>query len=771
MKTFLLFILSLITGFTLSAQIVNTVNISYVMNKTNPPSYTFSSDFSGEEANYHWYFGELAVSRDISPTYTFQYSGNQVIRLVITDKAGQVFSGRLEGKFEGKYPLFSSAVQTGTGKVTDLAGVDSCGLVIVLDNGLTLLPVDMIPDFVLQPGQQVKIAYEILNRTGTYCQAGKPARIHRIALIAREAHCKAFFISEVLHAATDSVTRKVKFINQSSGDIRECHWSFSDGTTSRDKNPEHIFPAAGEFKVCLSILTTDGCKSEYCTIVKISNPVTVPVIYTGKGTVVDKTGLDGCGLLILMNDGKVLLPLMIIPRFELKPGQRLELAWEIVRNTATICMAGIPVRIHKIAELPPDTCKAYFTATNQLWSDLSMMRRMVFANLSEGNLRECTWTFGDGTTSHEKRPVHEYKAYGEYNVCLEIVTTQGCRSTYCDTVVVQDPGCSFELVIKRKDPAALAYAFFAVSRSDVEAVKWDFGDGATADTLNPVHTYENPGTYEVTCTLVTVSGCKATHSRKLTIPAPPLPLCPGAINLLLFDPYGPLTVCNGKAIVTLLDESGEPYKEATYSWSDGTKGDTARGLCPNKPYTVHALISGVCQKHTSFAFLTTPQWRMTYNGDKCSFSVISPSDSIVYRWNFGDGQEAFGATVDYDFKSAGRYNVTLTAISGNSMAESTQEVTVMNNTTSAGKTALSGFTLFPNPVNEVLTIDWGLPVTGDLLIEITDMKGLNAGIHRIPAGDFRRLELPVGHLSEGIYLVKITAGNTRFKTQKFVRSK
>ncbi len=770
MKTCLAFFLSFLTGLTLSAQIADTVMISYVMNKTNPPSYTFSTGFTGEEARYHWYFGELTESREASPTYTFHYSGIHMVKVLITDKTGHNYFGRLEAKFEGRYPAFTSGVQTAKGKVTDLTGADGCGLVIVLDNGITLLPVEIIPEFELQAGQQVKVAYEILNRADTLCQAGKPARIHRIVAEPVEIGCKAFFTYYADSTASDKNTKALKFENNSQGELREWNWSFGDGTSSREKNPVHHFRTAGEYKVCLSILTTGGCRSEYCTSVKIEGPAE-PVIYSGKGRVVDKTGLDGCGLVIVLEEGRVLLPLEIVPNFVLKPGQRIALAWEVLRDVFTICMAGIPVRIHKIAELPPDSCKAFFTATNQLWSDLSMMRRMVFSNQSSGNLRECLWTFGDGTSSREKRPVHEYAAYGRYEVCLHITTVSGCESSYCDTIEVAESVCPFEMVIKRKDPSRNEFQFFILTAAVIESVAWDFGDGARGDTLNPVHLYGKPGVYEVTCSMTTSGGCKATRKRKLEVEAPSLPPCPGAINLLLYDPYGPLTVCNGKAVVTLLDEKGEPFPGVVYSWSNGARGDTVAGLCPNTPYAVHAVVPAVCQKKSAFTFLTTPLWRVTVSGNKYSFCVVDPSDSIVYRWNFGDGHEAVGKSVDYQFGSDGSYQVTLTAISGNSTAGNSQEVTVTNSTTPAPARDLPEFSLYPNPAGQTLTLKLGSLVTEELRIEITDMKGGKAAIHHFCGRELRQAELPVGDLSEGIYLLRVTAGEKMLGAQKFMKKR
>ena len=70
--TFSLFFILIIMG--VSGQNALTVNISFVMNKTNPPSYTFSTDFKGEAAKSVWYFGDEGSSEQLAPTYAFKYS-------------------------------------------------------------------------------------------------------------------------------------------------------------------------------------------------------------------------------------------------------------------------------------------------------------------------------------------------------------------------------------------------------------------------------------------------------------------------------------------------------------------------------------------------------------------------------------------------------------------------------------------------------------------------------------------------------------------------
>lgn len=68
------------------------------------------------------------------------------------------------------------------------------------------------------------------------------------------------------------------------------------------------------------------------------------------------------------------------------------------------------------------------------------------------------------------------------------------------------------------------------SFSTIQSMTWDFGDGnqfvntsPDLTNINPSHAYTNPGTYQVTLTLVDVQGCSDSYSRTVTInPSPAL---------------------------------------------------------------------------------------------------------------------------------------------------------------------------------------------------------------------------------------------------------
>src|SRR5690606_7342737 len=61
-----------------------------------------------------------------------------------------------------------------------------------------------------------------------------------------------------------------------------------------------------------------------------------------------------------------------------------------------------------------------------------------FTNQSSGNITSYKWDFGDGGTSTEQSPSHEFTAVGTYNVILT-VTGPGGTSSVTRKITVEDP--------------------------------------------------------------------------------------------------------------------------------------------------------------------------------------------------------------------------------------------------------------------------------------------------------------------------------------------
>lgn len=732
------------------------------MNKSLPPSYTFKIDPQVAGAKYYWTFGDNGISDSPTPTHTFKIADTYLVQVKVTGTDGKICTGELKEKFEGGTVTSTSTVLSGKGKVKKTTSTDGCGILITLDNGTTLVPKQVVQTFEFKDGQYLELTYELLN-IASGCASGVAAKINKITDITPPVVCQI----PITYTKNTGSPISYTFKTDAQPDGSTYYWYFGDGGSASNASPTYTYKISNTYVVNLKVVNKAGtvCYGEIkAPFDGLANPS-----YSGRGKV-KKLTLADCDLAIVLETGTTVIPFKIVTDFVLKEGQYVEFTYEKYAEKVSTCKEGTDIKILTIKEILATTeCKANFTASNKLWSDPAMMKKMVFANLSTGVIKECLWNFGDNTTSTELKPTHEYAAFGEYKVCLTITTTSGCKSEYCAAVKVEGlpANCNFDIVVKPKEATPNTFLFYAVSGAEIKTWKWNFGDTKTSDQMNPEHAYEKTGTYEVSCVVTTAAGCTQTRTIKHTVLAAPLANCTGAINILLYDPTD--NKCNGKATVSLKDAAGKDIANAKYIWSDTRTSTTVENLCPDKTYTVQAIIEGVCQKSYSFTFLSKPLWKASTINGQSTFAVIEPKEGIQYEWNFGNGTILTGAEVNYDFVNGGVYDVQLKAVSGGNFSESTQQVVVMNSITGTNIMNQSEMFIYPNPVKDMLRINFGNPVQGKILLEITNIAGQNTYIQQLDADGYSQAAINIQHLKAGIYFLKISSGKHVISNSKFIK--
>ncbi|MCK9276804.1 MAG: PKD domain-containing protein [Methanoculleus sp.] len=122
--------------------------------------------------------------------------------------------------------------------------------------------------------------------------------------------------------------------------------------------------------------------------------------------------------------------------------------------------------------------------------------------------------------------------------------------------------------------APLAVAFTDASSNTPTSWSWDFGDGATSDEQNPVHTYTAAGTYTVNLTVANAAGSDSATQTIAVTTAPVTPVAGFAANV---------TSGNVPLVVRFTDTStGSP---TAWSWTFGD-GNISAGQNPVHTYTV-----------------------------------------------------------------------------------------------------------------------------------------------------------------------------------------
>ena len=174
-------------------------------------------------------------------------------------------------------------------------------------------------------------------------------------------------------------------------------------------------------------------------------------------------------------------------------------------GTATPCVSETCVQVQVVSSTPICNIQAYFSI------DSLQPNVYHFVNQSPGYMPgdSIRWTFGDGTSSTDASPTHTYTASGTYTICIRIsrITIPGappCVREYCKTKTVTLPvtcNLNAQFTSIQLPTTANPYTFYftntTLNSSATDSIRWTFGDGTSANQMNPIHGYAQPGAYNV----------------------------------------------------------------------------------------------------------------------------------------------------------------------------------------------------------------------------------------------------------------------------------
>lgn len=126
--------------------------------------------------------------------------------------------------------------------------------------------------------------------------------------------------------------------------------------------------------------------------------------------------------------------------------------------------------------------------------------KIEFEDLSEGPIKSWSWDFGDGASSQERNPNHQYASSGKYTVILTITNEYG--KVHQTSKEIEAKGVlksNFEFTLSQ-DGGDKRVECTNLSPEIAVRYIWNFGDGTYSNEKNPVHIYNFPGKYYISLT-------------------------------------------------------------------------------------------------------------------------------------------------------------------------------------------------------------------------------------------------------------------------------
>jgi gliding motility-associated-like protein len=308
-------------------------------------------------------------------------------------------------------------------------------------------------------------------------------------------------------------------------------WNFGDGNSASDQNTAHQYSSADSYTVKYSVITDVGCISDTVKkIVAISEPpvakfnVSAPICEDNMLTFTDQSSAasgppitkwtwnfgDGTSQVIAANGNPQ-------PHMYVSYGTNTA---SLQVETSSGCKS---VLYSKQIAVSPNPFASFNFSGACLPSGTTQFTDQ--SSIATGNITQWLWNFGDGNTSTDQSPIHNYTSSGPFNVTLTVTSASGCTddSVRVMNKVYAQPVASFSA------PAEVCYGTTinftdqsTAPNSTVAQWLWNFGDGTTSTQQSPSKIYAAPNTYSVTLTIVSAANCSSATMTK-TVVVDPLP--------------------------------------------------------------------------------------------------------------------------------------------------------------------------------------------------------------------------------------------------------
>ncbi|MBN1997512.1 PKD domain-containing protein [candidate division KSB1 bacterium] len=458
----------------------------------------------------------------------------------------------------------------------------------------------------------------------------------------------------------------VQFSDKSTGEITDYEWDFGDGSTSQITNPSHQYQTPGLYTVSLTVTGPGGTdqeiKQEYIqvndivptadfTATPLQGIVPLSVQFTDQST--------GNITTYSWNFGDGGTSTAQNPRHTFNATGEYTVSLQVNGPGGTD--SETKENYIKVREAPP---VAQFGAEPRS-GDLPLT--VQFSDSSSGLITGWLWNFGDGQTSTLQNPQHTFNSPGIFDVALEVTGPGGSDTEVKeDYITVQGiaPIAAFRAE-PREGWAPLQVQFTNLSSGNYYSQVWNFGDGVTSDSANPVHIYSTPAKYEVTL-MVTGPGGSDMETKT------------DYINVIDAKPMANFsaTPTDGKTPLTVQFSDFSTGQIDTWLWDFG---DGEKSSLPNPEhtytvpgtYTVSLLVSGPqgsdAKTMADYIQVSGEKPIAGFSADPLSGTVPltvqfydESTGTITSRqWNFGDGITSSETNPLHIFQEAGNFTVSL----------------------------------------------------------------------------------------------------------------
>ncbi len=286
------------------------------------------------------------------------------------------------------------------------------------------------------------------------------------------------------------------------------------------------------------------------------------------------------------------------------------------------------------------------------------------STIKNGSFNSTEWDFGDGNTSTDVNPAHDYSDGSNYDIKLKKTSGIGCSDslTKTDTIDYQpEPDFTFDTACLGDSTQFTDQT--SIPKGNIQTWNWTFGSSGSANKTNPAYQFSSADSFQVTSVTTSNNGCKDTISKYVYVGANPDAGFTASEN------------CETDT-VTFNNKTSLGFGNVKqWDWKFGND-DSSNVKAPEYAYDSNGLYTVKLETTTNFlckdsfkktlpihpypnAGFNVGDTAQCFTGNGFSFTDKTTIDSgtLNYTWKFRDGQTSSATSPNHTYNSVDTYNV------------------------------------------------------------------------------------------------------------------
>ncbi len=430
-------------------------------------------------------------------------------------------------------------------------------------------------------------------------------------------------------------------------------WNFTDFTTVTGFSATKSFASYGQHGAQLIAESVNGCRDTMelnnLLVVEAEEPhithtsatcVNTPVGFSsGTSSISETWWLNGS---VISNS--------VSPDLTITSSGTHSITVEIVDSNGCVASDTVSIGIN-----PPPTA-----IINTDYDSVCLGSPILFSDQTI-NTVQSFWNFSDGNTATDSSLTHVYTQSGDYTVELISTAGNGCSDTMQKSVHISEMVSAFS--VDSLAGCTPLMAQFVDNSNGAVYWYWNFGDGNTSSSQNPLHTYTTSGLFDVSLEVSNSLGCRDTSKIYGIIEAE---------QVVFTNSHVPDTLRG--CIPMPVDFSNNIIGSQNWQWDFGD-GTTSNLQGPEHVFMtpgVHT-VSLVAETNAGCQIVVENYATFIIEDHLAGFMIDSldcngltvtfidtTSNAVAYHWDFGDGNTSSSPSPTHTYADTNSYTVQLT---------------------------------------------------------------------------------------------------------------